>query len=533
MSLQQAKDYEGLMAILLATLPLIVALVMLAILQRSGLQSGLVTMLVAVALALFIPFFHLTPARTGIALGEGVATSLTVLYVLFPALLLYQVQYVTKSIDVLSRGVARLCPDREAQVLLLVLGLAPFVESASGFGVGTVVIIPMLIALGLDTLQAATLGLLGQIAVPWGGLAVGVTLGAQLTGLNANLLGAYTALLTVPLPVGFGLVALAMSGGKTSVRRLWPAALLAGLVLAAGEWLFSRSIGAELAGVLAALPVIALLAGWGHLTARHAAKEMARDEDASRVIAPGEKIAGSQRLEQEREPGMLQTIAPYIVLVALLLLSRLVAPVQDWLETHAILSIPAIHLQFALLYNPGFYVLLAALAAALLLRASLADFGTALLRTLRQFTPGAIAIVSFLAASQVMNDSGMIAVLGTAAAALGSGYVWIAPWLGALGGWLTGSNAGGMAMFAQLQREASVQAGVPLYWLMGAQSGAGSIATMVSPARTVLATTTVGMGGKEGQILRRLGPLILLAVVVVMLLLAWVVLGLHGLLSLP
>jgi len=122
-----------------------------------------------------------------------------------------------------------------------------------------------------------------------------------------------------------------------------------------------------------------------------------------------------------------------------------------------------------------------------------------------------------------MRASGMITVLGTAAAALGGNYSWIAPWLGALGGWLTGSNAGGNAMFAQLQREASARAGLPLNWLMAAQNGASSIATMVSPARTVLAATTVGIVGKEGQIVRKVGPPVLAAVVVIMLLLVWVV----------
>src|SRR5579875_1253161 len=125
------------MIVLLATIPLIVAIIMLAVLQRSGLQSGLATVAAAIALVLLVPSFRLGPLSIGQALGQGAAASLTVLYVLFPALLLYQVQRVTGSIDVLARTIARLCPDREMQVLLLVLGLAPFVESASGFGVGS------------------------------------------------------------------------------------------------------------------------------------------------------------------------------------------------------------------------------------------------------------------------------------------------------------------------------------------------------------------------------------------------------------
>src|SRR6185312_11618591 len=175
--------------VLLATTPLIIAIIMLVVLQQSGLRAGLATMLTAILLTLLTPSFHLTFSRIVIAMGEGVATSLTVLWILFPALLLYHIQRITGNIHTLSQGITRLCPDQEVQILMMVLGLSPLLESISGFGVGVVVIIPMLSALGIDDLQASILGLLGQLAVPWGGLAVGITLGATLTKLDANLLG--------------------------------------------------------------------------------------------------------------------------------------------------------------------------------------------------------------------------------------------------------------------------------------------------------------------------------------------------------
>jgi L-lactate permease len=191
--------------------------------------------------------------------------------------------------------------------------------------------------------------------------------------------------------------------------------------------------------------------------------------------------------EATNPPRLPQAVAPYAILTAPLLISRLIVPLQYWLQAQGVLTVSALGLQCPLLYSPGFYVFLAAFTTVPLLGTGMRGFRTASIRTSRQFTPGAVAIVSFLVASQVMRASGMITVLGTAAAALGGNNSWIAPWLGALGGWLTGSNAGGNAMFAQLQREASARAGLPLGWLMAAQNGAGSIATMVSPARTVLA----------------------------------------------
>ncbi|GAC1422724.1 MAG: L-lactate permease [Ktedonobacteraceae bacterium] len=509
------------MEILLAALPLAVALVMLAVLQRSGLQTSIVTVCVAIGLTLLVPSLHLSLVSLAIALASGFSSSLTVLSVLFPALLLYQLQQTRKGMSVLAQGITRLCPDKDVLILLIVLGIAPFVESVSGFGVGTVVVIPILVAVGVDTLQAAVLGLLGQIAVPWGALAVGTTLAAQLTRLDANVLGAYTALITAPLPIGFGLLALVMSGGHVALARRWYAACATGVVLASGEWFFSLTTSVELAGALASLASLTLLALWGYTLARRA-----------RVAVQAKVSIDNTTLENKRvipqsdtplSPPLWRVVVPYIFLTVTLLLSRLLIPVRVWLQTHAVLDAPVIALHLQLLYIPGFWVLLAVCVAIFVLDSSRCEVQHTLLRTWRQFLPGAIAILCFLATSQVMNASGMTSVLGSAAATLGSNYGWIAPWLGALGGWLTGSNAGGNAMFALLQKEVSRRVGLPLYWVMGAQNGAGSIATMASPSRIILAATAAGLVGRESVILRKIGPAVLVAIAVIMLLLVGII----------
>jgi lactate permease len=506
--------------IILSALPLVAAIVMLIVLQRSGLQASLVTLGVAIGIALAIPSLRIPGFDVLIAIGTGLSSSLLVLSVLFPALLLYQLQQTKEGMSVLAAVIARLCPDRDLLVLLIVLGLAPFVESVSGFGVGTVVVIPILIAVGFDALQAATLGLLGQIAVPWGALAVGTVLGADLTGLNAGTLGAYTALVTAPLPVMFGLVALVMSGGKEALRRWWLAAVVAGTVLTGGEWLFSQVPGAELAGVLASLLSLALLVLWSYIVTilgPHTVAPPQKEQPISKLsISKGNK-------REEAVPQLWQVIAPYVVLTTTLLISRLVVPLRGWLSSHMLLAVPLIHLSMPLLYTPGFWLLLAAFSVVALSHLSGTELWASGVRTWRQFLPGAVAITCFIAAGQVMSVSGMTAVLGKAAATLGGNYGWIAPWLGALGGWLTGSNAGGNAMFALLQKEVAVRVGLPLYWILGAQNGSGSIVTMASPARTILAATAAGLLGKESQVLQKVGPVVLLAIAIIMLVLVSIV----------
>jgi lactate permease len=453
-----------------------------------------------------------------IALGTGGANSLLVLYVLLPGLFLYHVLRSTKGLNVIAQGIARLAPDPNLQVLMLVLGVAPFVESVSGFGLGIVVVIPILAALELQPLQAAMLGMLSQVNVPWGALAVGTALGAQLTGLPTTLLGADTALLMVPVPIIMGFMALLLRGGKNALRRWWPVALGASLILSLGEYGFSLLPGPELAGVLASALSLGFLAGLStYLGHRHhvVPKGIFLTEDQTSQTTPAQSLS----LEGKYTwfPSFRLAITPYAMLTCFLLISRLVLPLRIWLQANGVVNVPIIHLDFALLFEPGFWILLTTLLTIPLLGLSGIAVQQALFDAWKQFVPGAITILCFLTAAEIMRASGMTLTLGTAAAKLGNGYVWFVPWIGALGGWLTGSNTGGNALFAQLQQVTGAKAGLSTLWVIAAQNGAGSLATMISPARITLAATAANVPNKEGMLLRKIGPLALIVIVLSML----------------
>lgn len=94
---------------------------------------------------------------------------------------------------------------------------------------------------------------------------------------------------------------------------------------------------------------------------------------------------------------------------------------------------------------------------------------------------------------------------------------------GAFGGWMTGSNVGSNALFSHLQQEVSLHSGLSVEWLMSAQNGASSHATMISPARVILATTAVGWAKGEAFLLRQLAPVVFGAIVLTTVLLALVI----------
>ncbi|MBO3461071.1 L-lactate permease [Aetokthonos hydrillicola Thurmond2011] len=507
----------------LAILPLGVSILMLVVLQRGGKQAGIATLISSIIPTLIFPFFHLSAEQLFIALGKGVSASLLVFYLLLPSLLLYHLLQATGGMRVLGWGIARLVPDRDIQVLLLVMGLAPFAESVTGFGVGTILIIPIFVALDFSLTQSAILGMLGQMAIPWGGLGIGTILGAQLTNLDPSILAAHTALLTAPLPSVYGLVALAVAGGKKSCQHQWSAAIAVGAILSVSLYVFSLSLGVELAGIIASVIAICILLACGYVEVRKNRQKGVLSTSSNRpkkTISFQSNVNSTDQKIGTVKLSLWQVLAPYIFLTALLLVSRLILPIKIWLQSHFVLSIPAINLNLALLYNPGFTIFVTVFAAVKILGVGRSQFRVGVMSAWRQFLPGGVAIACFLMASQVMQTSGMMTTIGTAAATLGHNYKWVAPWLAALGGWVTGSSTSSNALFSQLQLAISTRSGLPLDWLMSAQNGASAHATIIAPARMILAATTVGLYKGEALLLRLMAPLALAAVAITMLLLA-------------
>ena len=112
------------------------------------------------------------------------------------------------------------------------------------------------------------------------------------------------------------------------------------------------------------------------------------------------------------------------------------------------------------------------------------------------------------------------------AAAAGPAFTLVAPWLGALGAFISGSNTSSNLLFGMLQRRTAEMLGLSVAWILAAQTTGGAIGSVVSPAKVVVGTASVGSGGtapEEGEVLRRLlGPAAgLLALTMIFLLVLW------------
>ena len=490
------------MVILLGLLPLVVAIAALVVWPRSSQGASLFAVFVALQIVLFFIPFRLPLTRIALSFGEGGATALPVFFILFPAVFFYQVQHTTGAMVVLQRGIAKLCPRREVQILLLVFGVGPIVEAMSGFGVGAVMIIPLLNGLETNKLKAAQLSLFSQLISPWGALGVGTSLAATISGIRPDLLSIQSALLLAPLFCFFTLLTLFISGGKEMLERYWPLALGVSCLQIGGLFLGSH-LDVALAGIIAGLFVVIFLVAvscprwnliWQSVIAHH----------QGQLVSP-----------------LFQALIPYVLLMTSLVFTRLLPFVSERLQTRGVLVIDAIHLHFAVLYSPGLCLLFATIVPV-----ALFSFQPDMLRTAfdvayRRSIPGFATILGFLVTAALMQESGMTTTLGHAAAMMGPNYVWVATLIGGMSGWLSGSPLSGNALTVPMQVQASAQTGLPLSWVIAAQNTSAALASIVSPTRLILIATAARVLGQDGLLLRRVAPIILWSIALVTTLLEW------------
>ena len=444
------------LGILISALPFAVAAVGLAGLGWPVSRAGAASLATAVLGAVVWPDLEAT-AVPG-ALFGGLGTSAQVLYVLFGGLLLYNLLSAGGAVEAVSRFLGRLEPDRVALAAGVVVGVAPFFESVTGFGVAVVISAPILLAAGFTPLRAAVLASWGQCAVPWGALGVGTVIGAHLAGMGFGRLSDASAFLSIPLFPIYGIAAVALAGGWTGVRRRGAEAIVLGLVTGVGTLLTSLYLVPELSGAIGGLAATAFF-----------------------LVRRRHRLAGVP----------VRALLPYTFLLALLAVANGIGALRTVLEKLG-----------PIFDGPGLPLLVSGAFAALLLDLGAEEAGAATRRTVMQWLPTAGAVLTFVLAGEVVAGSGAARLLAGGAEELGIFFPAVSPMLAAFSGALAGSNAASNALFMPLQVEAARGLGISQVLTAAMQNVAGSHASMLAPQRVVLAATATGLLGSEGDILR-------------------------------
>jgi lactate permease len=123
--------------------------------------------------------------------------------------------------------------------------------------------------------------------------------------------------------------------------------------------------------------------------------------------------------------------------------------------------------------------------------------------TLNQLKWAIVTVASVLALAYVMNQAGLTITLGLWAAGAGAFFAFLSPLIGWLGVAVTGSDTSSNALFGALQVTAAKDAGIDQVLLAAGNSSGGVLGKMISPQNLAIGAAAVGLGGREGELFRR------------------------------
>ncbi len=150
----------------------------------------------------------------------------------------------------------------------------------------------------------------------------------------------------------------------------------------------------------------------------------------------------------------------------------------------------------------GTAILIAAILSAFICGVGFGDVLKLAGKTLYDMRFPAITVASVLGLAYVMNSSGMTNCLGLVFTKTGHLFPFIAPFLGWLGVFLTGSDTSSNVLFGGLQKATAEQLGLNPILTGAANTSGGVMGKMISPQSLAVATAACGMVGEEGTLFR-------------------------------
>ena len=489
---------------LAAALPIVLLLAALGILEWRAHRAALLGLIAAVGVSTVV--FGM-PARTALTTAVyGAAYGfLPIGWIVLNAVFLYSLTVETGQFEILRTSVGRLSSDRRIQALLV----------AFSFGaIGT----PILTLGAVTGIPAKTLGVMAGRQLPFVSLIVPAWLVVTMSGWRG-------------------------------LRGVWPAVVVCGTSFAVVQFAWSNYVGVELvdiAGGLASIGALALFCRVWQPKDRWESAAVAAVRPQQAVVtsdrdfrtgAPSVPEIENRDLALSSSRAVRRAWMPWLFLSIAVIVwglpatkAALAGPIlaPTW-------NVPAVHKTIfrdypvvaargdpARIADPasasahaeaapftlnwasatGTAILLAAIASAIYLRVSVAQFISVAIATFRRMRAPLATIMLMLALGFVTRYGGTDATLGLAFTRTG----WLYPFFGTLLGWLgvalTGSDTSSNVLFGSLQKITAQQLGFNPVLVCTANSTGGVMGKMIDAQSIVVSTASTGQSGQEGRILR-------------------------------
>ncbi len=506
---------------IMAFLPIIVLLVLMIGLKWGATEAAPVGLLITICTGIFLyrADLHLIAAES----AKGIWSALPILLIIWTAILMYQVGDEAKAFLVIRNGMRKLLPNELLLVLAMGWIFESFLQGITGFGVPVAVGAPLLMGIGVQPMWAIIIPLLGQawgntfgtLAAAWDALAMSTGMEA---GSGAYIATAFWTALFIWIWNFIGGMAICWFYGKgRAVKKGLPALLILSVIQGGGELLLS-GINTTVCNFVPAVISLIVILGLGSTKLYKQAWSI----EESPIMNRSSSADGTAD-EAPQDMTLVQAFVPYFLLSAITLIVLTVAPINNFLGQFKIgFAFPETvtgygHINaasesfspLALFTHASMFLFISAIIGLVYYKSHgwIKQGGTkrAFVKSVSMTMPSGIAVIGLVIMSRVMDGTGQTIVLANGIAnVLGVAYVVLAPFIGLLGTFMTGSNVSSNILFGGFQMTTANLLQVNSNIILGAQSAGGAIGSAISPSKIILGTTTAGILGREGEVMKRM-----------------------------
>lgn len=476
--------------LLLATIPVLLLIVLMAVFKMSGDKSSVISLIVTAIIAVF--GFSMSLPDLGFSFLYGAMKAISpILIIILMAIFSYNVLLKTQKMEVIKEQFSSISTDKAIQVLLLTWGFGGLLEAMAGFGTAVAIPAAILISLGFKPIFSAVVSLIANsVATAFGAIGTPVIVLANETGFDVTTLSwmvvAQLSVLMFLIP--FILLFLTDRRIKSLPKNIL-LAFLVGVVSLGGQYFAARYMGAESPAIIGSLLSIIVIVLFGKMTQKS-------DEQPVKLTHSAMQL--------------LNAWSVYLLILFLVIITSPLFPaIRSVLTSHwvSVIDLPIhgkeVHYTISWLTHAGLLLFIGTFIGGLIQGAKPKELFQVLWKTLLQLKKTIITVICLVGLSTVMDYAGMIPVIATAlAAATGSLYPLFAPIIGCLGTFITGSDTSSNILFGKLQSSVATQIGAQPDWLSAANTVGATGGKIISPQSIAIATSATGMQGKEGDILK-------------------------------
>ena len=471
--------------ILLAAAPFLIFIFLLFKRITSLLWASIITLGIYTTLIIF--YWKISPSFLFLSYGKGFFVALDIFIIIFGAIFFLEILKDLKIIKNISYYLGGLSKDYRIQIIIIAWFFECFIEGTAGFGTPAAIAVPILIGLGLPPIKALVVGLLGN-STPGVFGAAGTPIKIGLAGLNITNVPLIASLLNcvgfiVPVFMLWTITEGRVNRKKEFLQAL-PFAVFSGLIFVIPSVLFV-SLGQEFPSILGSITgiiiiVISIKMGF---------------------LIPKEKLSLIERTEEPSSTSVFKSFLPYIILVTLLILGKIVLGkmgIPFFLGSPYVFN----------LFNPGFIFLVSGLLVILIWREKERVFVSSIKKAFNGAIYPFFVVFSMLAMVQLMINSGNnISGLPSAISLITKGFEtsWIpffAPFIGAFGAFMTGSVTVSNIMFGHMFSIASSNLSLNTSVILSLGVVGAAAGNMIALADILTAEAVTGTKNGEVSVLK-------------------------------